>query len=813
MMAKDRDERQPSWQRLIEDIDAVAGDRMPLTPRPEVGRSTVARISAQELRDLRRDRATATATAVGRRTPLAQPPPGAGRAWRKPLAIGAASAALLLAAAAAALLVPWARRSKPAPAYPATPGTTAAATPTPVATAAGQTPADKFAELWAYATKFAQERPDEFDRAIVQFQAVKERAAGSKYELMAADEIHRLEKARDAAATKAVETTLAALAEQAQPATDRQDYAAAAAVYRSYAGPYAAQTEARREELAKQHEAKAAASADERQRAAETARKKVDETLAAVAGDLLGGDETAAATRARALLADQGVAPDKARAEQLAALLTGLGKIDQAVLESFREDSGKPIELAGTTPPLRLTVREVRGDTIHALRHVSAGTVGVQLKLGQIPFAEKRRRVESGDRVAPAVRALWVGLNLGKEGRRADAAKCFAAAGILAGALAGASRDPGERAAMTATAPGPGAGPDSAAAQPGRTPPSPPSPPPAPAPPAAPATVQAAAATATTPAFRRDDPDLLGLAPEVARRIHEARTKTGPLIEISPDGEGDSFTPEEAIPKIKSGMVVRFRGGNYAAGGWREFLAPEVKDLVVEGDGRTVTGLIITLKGCREVFVRRLTLEGMFPIGSSAQRGRSRTSLVDSVVYTLSDHFGDLLVHNAAMQLVPSDDADVQVSSSLVGYVVSNMEIAFKLRATNCLFAPGTTYAFGIQDGLPPEISLENCLIMLDDPTHLGGVFAPGNFPDWMKSKFNKGFSDFAGMAKYAKVKATATEIAGISFEGGKKPNFYLTLPRLAPDSPGKGRGPGGRDLGPNINDQGFLAPYAAQGP
>lgn len=112
------------------------------------------------------------------------------------------------------------------------------------------------------------------------------------------------------------------------------------------------------------------------------------------------------------------------------------------------------------------------------------------------------------------------------------------------------------------------------------------------------------------------------------------------------------------------------------------------------------------------------------------------------------------------------------------------------------------------------EIALVNCLIMLDDPSRLGGVFAANQYGDWLAKKFIKVFADFAAMAKFAKVKATDTQIVGFSFEGGTKPDWSrLTVPSLAADSPAKGRGPGGRDLGPNLDAAGMPVPYVPQSP
>ena len=96
--------------------------------------------------------------------------------------------------------------------------------------------------MYNFAARWLAENPDKYDVAIGQFQRVVEETEGTKYSLMAEQQVNKLRAKRQAA----VDEVMSSLRKRWEPMEAAGDFLAAALVLETYDGPWMVATHANR---------------------------------------------------------------------------------------------------------------------------------------------------------------------------------------------------------------------------------------------------------------------------------------------------------------------------------------------------------------------------------------------------------------------------------------------------------------------------------------------------------------------------------------------------------------------------------------
>ncbi|MFH0954161.1 MAG: protein kinase, partial [Verrucomicrobiota bacterium] len=383
MLAKDRDNRHPSWNALIGDIERVMAGEHPSKMPLEPGESALLKVRAlgaghedhkkivlrhSQVLKLQRHGVGGSAGQGGR-----------------PLAHAFAGMTLLLAVVGAtALVLFWKTRQpleEPAPASPA---------PASQPQAAADTETASLERKFAEGRRYAEQNPDDFAGSIRWFERLREDGAGTEYEIKASGEIKKLEAARQAA----VGGVMAQLRADAERLFTEGKASDAAALLSNYSGRLAAETQDARKALADALARRAGEAKQAEEERTTAARTKMAELLSGVAGDLLKGDAAEAQVRVDAAEGDEALQP---AAEELAALRTQVSQVaglEKVILDSFRQDQGKAVSIAFKSGSQTLQIVSVEPDKVRARRQLeTAGYMQRSFSVGELNLEEQITRL------------------------------------------------------------------------------------------------------------------------------------------------------------------------------------------------------------------------------------------------------------------------------------------------------------------------------------------------------------------------------------------------------------------------------------
>ena len=374
MMAKGCEDRQQTWEEVIEDIDMVLAEKMPTSKhRPNAGDSVVMRAITDDDLPANAKQTAVTPdeslpeTATESRMPE-QPLAPAVKKSKAPLVIILSIAAMLVLMGMVFLIFrrggkaeldngeninkdhfPEEFNPEPAPIVkqPIKP------TPSPQP----QTdPNDKrYSEMWTFAAKFAKDNPGNLDVAISNFEEISRTTGGSKYKMMADVEISRLFKAKD----KAVNAVMDTLHEKAKPYKDKQDFPRVVDIYEHYSGPWDQETQEKRQQIADEYRQKGDEHSNKQLTDHEKRRLIMHATVSRILEDIINGKKKQAYIKLQ-VVSKKLMLPGDVR-EPLEQLLT----IGKNVLDSFQKDIGKKITLKMTHGNITVTVKKIRNKIIY----------------------------------------------------------------------------------------------------------------------------------------------------------------------------------------------------------------------------------------------------------------------------------------------------------------------------------------------------------------------------------------------------------------------------------------------------------------
>jgi len=386
MMAKGCADRQQTWEEVIEDIDMVLAGNLPVSKhRPKPGDSVVMRAITDEDLPVAPH---AKETVIYEDEPNIEPPMTASRPLitasqvleqqsitpatqksKAPLII-VLSIAAMLALIGAALFVfsgdekiesvnedslnndsfPEELNPEPAPVV-----NQPLHTEPPPQHNMPDPNEKRYAEMWAFATKYAENNPENYDLAISNFEEISRTAGGSTYKMMADVKISELHKARD----KAIDNVMDALHKKAKPLIDKKEFHSAAEVYEKYSGSFAQETIDERIRFANDYLAQGDEKMRLQQKEQDRQHQKIRDAVSRIIDEIIQGNMKNAYVKLN--IAVKKLSMPKDIREPLEQLLTA-GK---NVLASFRKDIGKKITLSTAKNSATVTIKRIKGRTLY----------------------------------------------------------------------------------------------------------------------------------------------------------------------------------------------------------------------------------------------------------------------------------------------------------------------------------------------------------------------------------------------------------------------------------------------------------------
>jgi len=382
MLAKDPDQRHPTWEALIADIERVQAGRLPARTALNRGASVLARehdeqslvaarrlyIKASELEKLRHHTATA-------RKRDASPAPIL--LWVLLIGVGIAAGAFLY------------RQLKVVP--PHAPSGPMVETTFPNETGRPQPPAtdELLRREWKEILAMNELRPDDFGPLISRLRAFLGQAEGHELRKEAEGLLAEVRRRR----ADAIRRHLTELIEEARRLAEAGRIEDAIRLLEDDRGRFAAETAKERKEEAESYRARLTQQQAERAAAAERLAREIRDSLCMA---VLRQDPAAlrAAAERIAALEDPDV---RDRLTALATEAAGVIRLNEVILESFRRDINRSIPILRPNGVEQWEVRGVVGDRIQVRRPLATGFIERELTMDELAPAERLRRLGPDD--------------------------------------------------------------------------------------------------------------------------------------------------------------------------------------------------------------------------------------------------------------------------------------------------------------------------------------------------------------------------------------------------------------------------------
>jgi|GEM_PF-394760 len=346
MLAKKAQDRQESWAAVKADIGRVKKHLPPATKLPPEGASTEKRSKERMQKEKHRPAVHHSSTPSVIRAPQAES--------RMTTVIGVVAAVVLIGLVAG--LYSCAHKEQPKPRQAVTGQGVERPVPVKEPQAEGPLQDNAARDMFEFARAWAAANPGQFQAAIDKFVKVASETRGTKYALMAEDEIRRLKGQMDEGRAR----VLGNLQETAGRLVQESKFEEAAKMYEGYSGPLAAETQGDRTRFAAQLRER------QRQFEASTQQKtaRADEKLEAlrqqVARLLLSDGVPAALTLLKSLTTDQDLTEKMDQVDEIRVVLENALNADNRVLDSFASQKGKEITVRLNNAKWTMTVDDIQ---------------------------------------------------------------------------------------------------------------------------------------------------------------------------------------------------------------------------------------------------------------------------------------------------------------------------------------------------------------------------------------------------------------------------------------------------------------------
>lgn len=257
------------------------------------------------------------------------------------------------------------------------------------------------AEMLEFARKWAAEHPAQCREAIRRFARVAEDTRGTKYSLMAEEEIERLEKTR----SDRTSMVMNELAKKARPLIEFGDLLGAAEIYARYRGPLAIETRLERMTAAESLRKRQRQSRMDEATARRRSELKIKGALDDLADRLLLEGIDAGLEFAVGLAEDPVLAPERGHLEEIAAIIRSASEMDQRILDSFEAQEGMEVTIDLLQGRRTLHIADVRGDRIIGRQMVQTevGFASSEMVFGLEDLSPRERMSRMGTDTEPEV--------------------------------------------------------------------------------------------------------------------------------------------------------------------------------------------------------------------------------------------------------------------------------------------------------------------------------------------------------------------------------------------------------------------------
>jgi len=230
-------------------------------------------------------------------------------------------------------------------------------------------------EAYETAKAWVSEHSDEFDKCVQCFAGIRGAVANTSYARIVEDDIAGIRNAKK----RAVDEVMAGLAEATAYDAANGRFIAVAETYESYSGPHAGETQNQRTEKASQFRAKHENALKEQREREARIKQKTSDALDHMAVALLDGGLPSGMEVMLKVLSDEELNPLPDDLMAVRRLLESAVKMDDKILDSFRENAGETITIYFTAGAKQLSVLGVKDGKVRAKQIISAGGGNVMM--------------------------------------------------------------------------------------------------------------------------------------------------------------------------------------------------------------------------------------------------------------------------------------------------------------------------------------------------------------------------------------------------------------------------------------------------
>lgn len=384
MLAKQKENRHGSWDEVKQDIKKVkeghmpsgmAGDDFKSTMERSVNRNRKQVVSSSELSK----KLSAAGTRHSRH-----------KTTSPVLWIAGVAVITLGAVASIVILVKSNNQSKIMP----LPDTT-------TTTSVGQTGADRqqakenaAGEMFKFTMSWIDQHPKEFDNAINRMKRVADETKGTKFSLMALDEIEKLTGQRKLA----VDAVMRNLDNESEYHVQSGEFDYAAGIYRNYAGEMASESSNERSRKADEIIAMKIAAEKARNLAAEISKRKYEEAINNICDLLLSSQTVEARLAAESACADKDLSEKQQEFKSISALISKALEVDAVILASFNQQIGQTITVQMKDGAKSITIKRVNNDKVEGSYMIgSSARSGITFSANDLAVREKLLRIGPDD--------------------------------------------------------------------------------------------------------------------------------------------------------------------------------------------------------------------------------------------------------------------------------------------------------------------------------------------------------------------------------------------------------------------------------
>ncbi len=284
---------------------------------------------------------------------------------------------------------------------------------------------DQASQAWKQAMEYARQNPDNLAEARRRFEAMKSQHRSAEFSVMADTEIAKIDKQLK----ERIAATMDGLRSQAESLLEQEQYEDAAQIMTAYDGPFKNETLSQRQDLVRKYRAMA-----KEQSLAETdSRLQTDQRLKTLkpllAGAILGGDLRKAITLSEEFVNDAKLIGDKSEIQDVVHILNQFTNINKVLMNSFKEDEGKEIDITLSGRKHRLLIRSVSDKNVSAVKKLGGASSYFTIMPQQLAPDEKLRRLHAN--LPPSVFNLYLALLYNQRGDYEKAVTAFQNTGVL----------------------------------------------------------------------------------------------------------------------------------------------------------------------------------------------------------------------------------------------------------------------------------------------------------------------------------------------------------------------------------------------